>query len=355
MQTGKQRKTYLDFLRVLAAFLVLYNHTAGFHFFLDHKTSSRVILCTILASSFTRINVLLFFMISGALLLGKDFSYKDLLGKRIPRFAAVLFAASMLLYTAERFDHFDLLNAIATSVTCNVTGVYWFLFTYIGFLFILPFLRMIAERITWREVLLLVICRTVFTGIPTVLDHVSYLQGWYHAALPGYFSIPFAEVDFIFFPLTGYWLDRNLSGKTIQKWLPLLVIFILGDLMISGGISYRWYTWDMASQTYLGIFSPLTAISVFLIVKYIFELLQPKIQGRLPEKILTCISSLTLGIYLIDPFLKDHVHLFDKMEAWFGGAIHVLPLSVLYCIVSMAIGGIITWILKKLPVTGKYL
>ena len=311
MQTGKQRKTYLDFLRVLAAFLVLYNHTAGFHFFLDHKTSSQVILCTILASSFTRINVLLFFMISGALLLGKDFSYKDLLGKRIPRFAAVLFAASMLLYT--------------------------------------------AERITWREVLLLVICRTVFTGIPTVLDHVSYLHGWYHAALPGYFSIPFAEVDFIFFPLIGYWLDRNLSGKTIKKWLPLLVIFILGDLMISGGISYRWYTWDMASQTYLGIFSPLTAISVFLIVKYIFELLQPKIQGRLPEKILTCISSLTLGIYLIDPFLKDHVHLFDKMEAWFGGAIHVLPLSVLYCIVSMAIGGIITWILKKLPVTGNYL
>ena len=187
----KAKKNLSGFFKSSGSVLGFIQPYCGLPFFLDHKTASEVILCTILASSFTRINVLLFFMISGALLLGKDYSYKDLLGRRIPRFAAVLFIASMLLYTAERFGDFDLL--------------------------------------------------------------------------------------------------------------------------------------------------------------------QPKIQGRLPEKVLTGISSLTLGIYLIDPFLKDHVHLFDKMEAWFGGAIHVLPLSVLYCIVSMAIGGTITWILKKLPVTRKFL
>lgn len=355
MNTGKQRKTYLDFLRILAAFLVLYNHTPGYHFFLNFKTSPVRILFTILVSSFTCVNLPLFFMISGALLLGKDYTYEDLLRRRVPRFAAVLFGASMLLYAAEHFHDFSILSALATSVTCNVTGVYWFLFTYLGFLLSLPFLRMIAKHITGKEFLLLVICRTVFADIPAVLDHISYVQGWYHAAVSGYFNLPFAELDFLFYPLIGYYLDRNLSGKSIKKLLPLLAVLILGDLMISGAISYRRYTWDMATQYYLGIFANLSAVAVFLITKYIFEFLQPRIQGRFPEKCLAGISALTLGIYLMDPFLKDHVGLYQKMESWLGGSVHVLVLSVLYCFVSMAIGGAITWVLKKLPVFRKLL
>lgn len=355
MDIQKQRKTYLDFLRILAAFLVIYNHTPGYHFFLEHETVPLKIFCTILASSFTRINVPLFFMISGVLLLGKEESYKTLFSKRILRFAAVLFGASILLYATGHPQDFRFLDAVKDTLTCSVTGVYWFLFSYLGFLFSLPLLRILAIHMTWKEFWLLVLCRTIFSGIPTVLEHIATVQVWYCVPIADYFSLDFSTVNFIFYPLIGYFLAHHFSGSALRKALPLLFAILIGDLLISGSISYQLYTWDMPTQKYLGIFRYLSAISVFLIAKWVFETLQPKIQGHFPEKALAAISSLTLGIYLIDPFLKDRMGLYLKMDEWFHEAIHMVPLSVLYCCVSMTVGGMITWLLRKLPVFKKLL
>ena len=161
MITKSNRKLYLDFIRILAALLVIYNHTEGFHFYIYYRSAPVKVFCTIMASSLTKINVPLFAMISGALLLGKDECYRDLYCKRILRFATVLFLASLLLYTTGHIHNFNIRHALKSILACDVTKIYWFLFSYLGFLFYLPLLRKIAKSISSHDVILLIVFYTM--------------------------------------------------------------------------------------------------------------------------------------------------------------------------------------------------
>ena len=91
-ETKKQRKIYFDLIRIVAIFLVLFTHT--------HELGSK--LYTLREGDFVRlfyitldcvrtINNPLLFMISGALLLGRDESVGQVCKKRILRFVIVLF------------------------------------------------------------------------------------------------------------------------------------------------------------------------------------------------------------------------------------------------------------------------
>jgi len=348
MDAPKRRKLYLDFLKILGAFLVIYNHTAGYHYYLNHFNTPARIFITILPSSLTRINVPLFFMISGALLLGKEESYRDLFCRRIVRFASVLFLASLTLYTAGHLRDFRLGDAIADTLTCEVTGVYWFLFAYLGLLAALPFLRKIAAAMSGPDFCFLVLCRFAFSCMKAA-SYFFRLWDLEPVGIAGDFSIPFVLIDFLFYPLIGYYLDRHISLESIRKALPWLIAIILGDTLISGSITCHQYLLGERNQNYLGIFNFMSTISVFLIVRYAFAKWEPKLQGTSAEKWLTNLSMLTLGIYLTDPFLKEQLDLFEQMNTWTGGQIHIIPLSILYCFVSITIGACVTWLLKKLP------
>ena len=349
------RKLYLDFIRILAAFLVIYNHTDGYHFYLEYRSAPMKVFCTIMASSLTRVNVPLFAMISGVLLLGKAESYRDLFSKRILRFASVLFIFSITLYITGHIGDFELTRALKRVLNCDVTGVYWFLFSYLGFLFCLPFLRKCASQISSQDIAVLIICRTVLVSCPTVISYLFKFFGWEYLSISGNFSHIFATSTFLYYPLIGYYLDKHVTADQIRKSLPLLILILFADTLLSSAITYQCYIVKTLTQSYLGIFCHLSAISVFLIVKYLFELWQAKPHKQIGEKLLVTISSFSLGIYLIDPFLKDCLHLLQKMDEFFNGTIHIVPLSVLYCFVSMAIGIAITWVLRKLPVFRKLL
>lgn len=348
MGAPKQRKLYLDFLKVLGAFLVIYNHTDGYHYYLNHFNTAARIFITILPSAFTRINVPLFFMISGALLLGKEESYRDLFCKRIARFASVLFLASLMLYTIGHLRDFQLREAILDTLSCSVTSIYWFLFAYLGLLFTLPFLRKIAAAMSGPDFYFLVLCRFVYSCVKPV-SYLFHLWGLELFGITGDFYIPFALIDFLFYPLIGYYLDRHISVESIRKVLPWLAMLILADTLISGGITCHLYLFGERTQHYLGIFNFMSAIAVFLIAKFAFAKWEPKLQGTSTAKWLTNLSTLTLGIYLIDPFLKEWPNLMQQMNTWTGERIHIIPLSILYCFVSIAIGACVTQLLKKLP------
>lgn len=355
MTVQKQRKSYLDFLRILGAFLVIYNHTRGFHYYLNFTGQPLEIFGSILLSSFTKINVPLFFMLSGALLLGREESYRDLFGKRILRFAAVLLLASFLLYFSGHPGDFRLVEFAKAVVTCEVTEVYWFLYTYLGFLFALPFLRKLAGVLAEKDFLFLIVCRLLFTCLITLMRYVCKAAGWEYVAITDHFELAFSGLDFLFYPLMGYYLDRHLSAEKIRKLLVFLPLVILTDNLLSAGITYRLHLQESFSQRYLGLFRPLSAMAVFLLARYAFEAAGDRIRGKRTEKVLATLSSLTLGVYLIDPFFIERVYLYWKMYDWVAGRVHQVPLSLIYCVVSMVLGGGITYVLKKLPVMRKLL
>ena len=104
----------------------------------------------------------LFFMVSGALLLGKNESGKDLFQKRILRMILVIVIFSFLYYMklvlkGERpFAPFSFLLSLPTDL---VYLPYWFLYSYLGVLTILPILRPLAQNMSkntfWYLIILL--------------------------------------------------------------------------------------------------------------------------------------------------------------------------------------------------------
>lgn len=95
----QQRKTYIDALRIVAILGVLYNHTNRRGYCLYAFSEARICqdfyigIATLAATA-----VPIFFMISGALLLPKKESLKELFQKRILRMVLVLLVFSGIQY-----------------------------------------------------------------------------------------------------------------------------------------------------------------------------------------------------------------------------------------------------------------
>ena len=73
----KQRKLHLEMIRIIAVFLVIFNHTDGFIYYIE-TTNRLTWLFSLGMAGICRIAVPLFFMVSGALLLDREESVKDL-------------------------------------------------------------------------------------------------------------------------------------------------------------------------------------------------------------------------------------------------------------------------------------
>lgn len=94
----KSRSVYLDILRILSVLLVIFTHTGGIGakmYTVEHVYVNKVSKILALGLDVFRcVNVPLFFMISGALLLRRTLSYKDLLFKRLLKYIMIVVAIS---------------------------------------------------------------------------------------------------------------------------------------------------------------------------------------------------------------------------------------------------------------------
>lgn len=96
MNGRQERVVYLDAMRIIAIFFVLFNHSSEYSLYQTSGGPEQWIYMFI--AIVTRINVPLFLMISGTLLLDKEESYKLLLGKRVLRFSLVIVLFEFGLY-----------------------------------------------------------------------------------------------------------------------------------------------------------------------------------------------------------------------------------------------------------------
>ena len=72
MGKEKNKEVYIEVLRIVAVFLVIFNHTDGYFLYYSNTENPLTWWFSFLGSVLCRINVPLFVIISGALLLGKE-------------------------------------------------------------------------------------------------------------------------------------------------------------------------------------------------------------------------------------------------------------------------------------------
>ena len=356
---GKAKKVYYEWIRLAACFLVIFNHLKGYVLFQNASGIKQAFYMVI--SVITKINVPLFFMVSGALLLDKKEDIVTVLRKRISRIGLVILLFELGIYTECRLYAFVRGKEYEFTVKrflCGVfersldeTGAYWYLYAYLGFLFLLPLMQKLAKQMRRSDFYTLFILHSVLLSLLPICDLLLRLAGYDGLSIAEEFSVPLATTAALFYPLTGYYIDRKIDIRKVseRRWVGLF-----SAAFAAIGIScFCVYVNGAAGEAYLTLFDYLLAVVVFLLIKYVVAVRFPALSlGRTAETV-CFMGSLTFGIYLLDHYFK--LVLYNGFETFAERFLPSLFASFGWCAVSMLLGGSVTWILKKLPLFRKIL
>ncbi len=344
----KTRKSYIDFVKIAAIYMVLFNHT-GTRGFMLFTVSQKSILYPVYLSAavFVKAAVPLFFMSSGALLLGKDEPVSIILRKRFLRFALTLVVFSVIVYGYKvirgEIPSFSFTGFIKLFYTGTIATPFWYLYAYLSFILMLPFLRILAKNLNselFRWLLLTYLLMNLLPVIEFLLMH--------GAAHTSDFSL-FISGSVVFYPLVGYYIDRTPVQK--KGTFTLLVFASLISVAISCLLTHYKCTvtnlWDSENcQTFLETFIFIPAITVFYGSKVFFA--RHKIPLRV-ESFLAYAAGLTFGVYLLENIYRDMtVNVYFGLLPYLGSFVAVSIRTLAACL----LGCVVTWVLKHIPYFG---
>lgn len=343
----KERSVYMDLLRVLACFLVIFNHLPGY-FAYQKSTSPGLTFYYMFFTMVSKVNVPIFFMLTGALLLPRTTTYKELFSKRILRIACVLIISSLTYYIVRNkhdFSAISVFDFVKKIFIDDLAGAFWYMYAYLGLLLTLPFMQRIAQRFTTADFILLLSLRFITSSLIPLANHVLWYLDlpsfWYTTS----FSIPFVTTQCFFYPLIGYYLEHVFDiQKLAKKHLICLTMLSCLGILIASCLTYHEGIVSGFTQNYVATFNYLFAINVFLLVKYIFT----KYEALNSNSVLPFLSSLTFGIYWMEPIFRclDKDKYFDLIFPTSYPILH----TVIWCLFSMSVCGFVTYLMKKVPI-----
>lgn len=218
--TIRNRKVYCDAIRILAVICVIFHHTnaRGYIYFTTVTTGSPIYWSSMTCGVLSGISVPLFFMVSGVTLLGKEESIANVWKKRISRFFIVLILFSLLQYLIKLNFNWSQVNGIEflkSIYSSSIIVPYWYLYGYLGFLVVLPFLRKLAKNMTEKECYYMIALSVVFQG---VIPCIQYRLSAGTITLNSSFDIGLAVNAIVLYPLIGFFADKKMiSKKMIMK------------------------------------------------------------------------------------------------------------------------------------------
>ena len=367
MNYGLNKKTrikYYEIMRILAIALVIFNHLPGYTLYME--TTGPVQWFYMVISMITRVNVPIFFMISGALLLKKEEDYKLVLRNRILRiiilivvFTTGFFLLCVLKSHVKNNTYNSSLSYLIHSLLkgdLEHAESYWFLYAYLGMLLMLPLLQRIAKGMKKIDFVVILVLHFLTSSLIPMINACILLADGNTISLSGNFAVPLGTGKAFFYPLIGYYLDQcidieKISTKTIGK----LIIAALTGIMVSCGFTYiEGIRNGTFTQNYVQLFDYVSAIVVFIIVKKYMTAKEKAADPAEHKRFdISFIGTLTLGIYLLDPYLKEIIY--NPYAKIAGNVLPELLTSLIWVGISMFIGGLATFVLKKIPVIGKVL
>lgn len=340
------RTYYLDALRIVAICAIVVLHVAGSYWYqVDIERFDWEVFN--LYDCITRWGVPVFVMISGALFLdpARPQPLKKLWTKNIPRLVAlILFWGALYALVFDLPDAWSPESAGAFIHDLLFgTPHLWFLFMLLGLYMIVPLLRCItANEEATRYFLVFGLVVNIL--IPFVTDTGSFGIGEdIYAALM--IKLP---VGYSFFFVLGYYLAKHdLPAKARWTVYVLGIVGLIGAVVASSWVSHASGSADafIIQSTYPFAFA---AAAIFILTRR-------RIQGRtLPQerlKTIYTLSSCTLGVYVIHIFVLRGLMAFGISALDFDPIISVPCLAAVTIVISFALA----FMLKKIPVFGKYL
>lgn len=333
----EEKLYYVELLRVIAIFFVVFNHTRNLGYSLYTEVEGGFSYWASLSMSILcKIAVPIFFMISGGLLLGKQETLKQLFSKRILRYVVVILIFTFLQYLRiVRVNPEGGFHPTTWLLYCyagNIIEPYWFLKSYLSMLLIMPFLRLLVSVMSKREYLFLVGIRVIITLISLIYIYTGYTSN---------ISFPF-HVDIIFYPLTGYFL-MNVMTQDNQRYLKakslaglLLTFLVLAVLQANAFFKFRGTYVDDFHTVYVWIL----AVLALLLVKRI------KIKQVIVQKIICTMGSCAFGVYLIEDVARNQVQRIVPVIVPFLGKFWA---GIVFTLLSVLVSMLVIYLVRKIP------
>lgn len=339
---NKTRIFYLDVLKVLACVLVVFNHI---HMFIPFSSGLANTLHYILFV-FCKIAVPIFIMCTGALILPKVSTYKELFSKRITR---ILIPMAVLTFIFSLMNGHNLLDTLLGFLSgANPTispHWFWYLYMLLALYLMTPFIQKMISSFENKDYKIFFI---IFLLIPGLINFVNTVFGI--GVNPNLMTVIFAMP--IGYYVLGYYLTRKREEITVKEKNFSLIAGVIA--LITGLIVMLVMSYNQGENVYIidglpHIVTTVISISIFIIFKYYFG---SKIKDNLFSKGILFVSNLSFGIYLFHAFFIDYLNGRSFMISLYdiNAYLAVFVLEIIILIIS----GLITFILQKIPYVKKY-
>lgn len=353
MESSRQRKLYLDVLRIIAIIFVIYNHTNEKGYYLYAFDAPFILkIIYIGTGALIAIAVPIFFMISGSLLIPKEESIGKLYKKRVLRMVIVLILFSLLQYVFLVVnDNVELsIKYFITHITTeSIVSQYWYLYAYLAYLISLPLLRKMACNMTNKEFKYLFAAFLCVEGLLAAVLFVFNI-----GEMTMFFTIPFFN-RVVIYPLLGYYMEHRmnkeqytLKGALLFIGLMIAVLIFIIVSTLHRNLPYEQFT-AYDKGLYVTGFTIVLDAGIFYIVKLLFK---DRNVPKALEVIITALGSTVFGVYLIEGIIRSQtVAVYESMVPYIGR----FPSSWLWSLLVFLIGAVIIYLVKLIPGVKKLL
>lgn len=333
---------YIEFLRIIACFLVYVNHTNSDIFY--NRGPSLTWFASLTYFFLSKIAMPLFLLIMGALLLNKTDSPKRS-AERLCRMAAVLIVSSALYHVFYAWkDHtpVDFLAFLREFPTQYSSNALWYLYLYLGLLCLLPILQRLIKNmepplIRW----------TIFLSVG-LLGGLPVIQAFFPSiGLSSYFLEPLFS-PYVGLVLCGFYIEHCV---TVTKKMALTAGCTLIGLIAfqTAGTFFLWRR-NPSPSFYLGLDNSKSllvaacAVSVYIMVKYLFT--HASVSARV-ENTVCAVGRLTFGMYLLGDMA---IELTRPMFGYLDGFLPSMAAVLLWELAVFVLCVLCSALLHRIPV-----
>lgn len=239
----------------------------------------------------------------------------------------------------------ELLSDIYTG---NVKFHLYFLYLYVAFLLIQPFIKGAVCSMN-RKIFLLMLCLMIlFDGMLPIIQ-IVFLNG--RITISGNIRPGILLSNIVFYPAVGHylWHKREMITKkqVIYLWISNM-IFILLSCYVTWykGLLDLQYS-EALSQTFHNSFVSVNAIAIYLTSIYFYnmrDIPSNKIKG-----FLACAGKSTFGVYLIHILVRNHVVGWKVLGWMIEKGFGKFPSVIFQCIEIFAVSSAMVMAVSLLP------
>lgn len=293
-EIGKNRYIYIDIAKFIAIFAVVYNHMS-----IEKYSNNFLFIDSIFNYLFrilVSIHIPLFLLVSGALVLGKEYKIKDVLKKilKIIVLCVILNILYYIMFSLTKKSSINVIEFLRAIYSSNPYPIIWYLpKIYIPFLLLTPLLQKAVKSFKNEHFIFYTLVFIFFKIIIRVFEKFFALD---------LFIIDSSLFisDILFLPIIGYFISNTSIKFDLNK---ILVIIGIGIFSL---IPYN-YLYHLNPYNYI------LTIAIFIVLKY-FE---PYFQN-INKKITIMISDVaknSLYIYVFHWFVcRIILIVFDKLN-----------------------------------------